>query len=399
LAKGLDLNNRIERIRVAAAGFSQVDVLAFSFVVLRLLVYLAATAIYHDSSDTLYIAVIFSDCAVVLFTAILCFRSEVPTRTILRLFGDVLLILAGIGGVYVNGVITEYLEEVQMRASVIVLLVIFNILFAVVECARTIFTADVLLAASTARHRKSPRGEFKKHIRPLTEMIGCVLCVVFLALPAFFGYKVVSSLDSVSIDERIYQVDSGEYVFYDYPATVRKQGGGCIIVNDEKEKTLVDSPLYFGQDAKTSKILLPTTYAIIQPAISSSKKVDNLSLIEAADGKFNISNESGEREAGDFFLYDGRNTYIFFEETQITVGDKTFTIAPFSYLTASYNQAMSVFDPSNASCSVYSLIGRDAYATMKDGTRIDVSMDILFKNDGVEQMLFVQPSTLGDYLG
>ena len=52
-----------------------------------------------------------------------------------------------------------------------------------------------------------------------------------------------------------------------------------------------------------------------------------------------------------------------------------------------------------SACSVYSLIGRDAVANMKDGTRIDLGNNTLIKTDGTEQMLFMNPSNLSEFVG
>ena len=57
-----------------------------------------------------------------------------------------------------------------------------------------------------------------------------------------------------------------------------------------------------------------------------------------------------------------------------------------------------IFDPRSDACAVYSLIGKDAYALMRDGTKVDVGTNILMKTDGTEQMLFVNPSNLSEYV-
>ena len=233
----------------------------------------------------------------------------------------------------------------------------------------------------------------------MVHLVTTILCFAVLALPAVLSGVIVSGLDSVKVDTRIYQVVKSEYVYYDYPTTIRKQGSGCVLTDkNDDEVMLAETPLYFGDGLNTEKILLPRTYAIIQPAISSTKRVDNLSLITNEGGSFNISSESGEREASDFFLYDGKDTYVFFEETKVTIGEMNFTVSPFSYLTAVSNGSLMVFDPITDSCSVYSLIGRDAVAIMKDGTKVDLGTNILMKTDGTEQMLFVNPSNLSEYV-
>ena len=386
-------------MKVAIAGFDQLDTLSVAVIIFRFLTYLVATAIVHDYSEKLVIAVAFAEVASIGFIFVETLRRDMFVGCVLRLLGDLVLTGAGIGAIYVNGIITEYLTEVQKRESVIVLLVILNILFAVVETARTLLSLDVLLAASTSRHRKSATQEFRTRVRPTVHMISTLLCFVLLAAPVLLSGSIVSNLDTVSVDSKIYQVVRSEFINYDYPTTVRKQGSGCVLTDkDGMEVTLAETPLYFGEEKNTEKMLIPKTYAIIQPAISSTKRVDNLSMITEEDGTFVVSSESGEREATDFFLYDGRDTYVFFEKTSLLIGDKTETLSPFSYITAISNGSLSIYDPVTSACSVYSLIGREAYAIMKDGTKIDVGTNILIKTDGTEQMLFMNPSNLSEFV-
>ncbi len=399
LANGFDLNNRSSRLKVTAAGFDQLDSLSVAVIVLRFLVYLVAAAIVHDYDEKLVIAAAFMEVAAMGITLVVTFKRDILIGCAIRLIEDVILAGAGLGAIYVNGIIATYLRDVQKRESVIVILVVFNILLVVVEAARSILSLDVLLAASTSKHRSSPTKEFATRVRRSVQMISTAICACLLAGTAVFAGSIVSALDSVSVDMPIYQCVKSEFINYDYPTTVRKQGNGCVLLDKSgAEVTLAETPLYFGQGSKTEKILLPRTYAIIQPAISSTKRIDNLSLVTLESGVYTVSSESGEREASDFFLYDGRDTYIFFEDTTVTIGDKTINVAPFSYLTAISNGSLSYFDPRSRESSTYSLIGREAIALMRDGTRIDVGTNILIKTDGSEQMLFMNPSNLSDYL-
>ena len=400
MANGFDLNSRTSRIKAAVAGFDQLDMLTLSTIVLRFLIYLGAAILYHDYDEKLFIAVAFIEAAVTGLMFVKTFKRDVIISSVIRLIGEVLLAGAGLMVVWVNGIVSEYLRDVQKRESVIVMLVVFNILLVIAQTARTLFAMDVMLAASTSKHRKTITKEFKQRIRPKVQLISMILCFCLLTIPSVLIGSIVSSLDSVKVDTRIYQVVKSEYVLYDYPATVRKQGTGTVITDkNDQEKALAETPLYFGQDTATEKILVPRTYALLQPAISSTKRVDNLSIIEHKNGTYNVSSESGTREASDFFLYDGRDTYIFFEETPVTIGDNEIRVSPFSYLTAVSNGSLTLFDPGSASCMTYSLIGRDAYAVMRDGTKIDVGTNILIKTDGTEQMLFMNPANLSEFIG
>ncbi len=401
MANGFDLNSRVSRIKVTAAGFDQLDTLAVAIIIARYFVYLIAAAFVHDYSDKFIYASVFTEVVVVAFTLIYTFKRDKLVSCIIRLIGQILLAGAAIAVIYVNGIITTYLTDVQKRESIIVLLVVFNVLFVVVETASTVFTIDVFLAASTARHRHSGSGEFKTRIKPKSQMVGTVLCFTLLVIPAYISGMIISGLDNVKIESRIYQVVQSEYVFYDYPATARKRNNSSILAYDDgKEVALADTPLYFGQDGTPDKIMMSKAYVLVEPSISSTKKVDTLSVIEGkGDGTYVVNSEEREREATNFFLYDGQDAYVFFDEVTLNIGDKTVTVSPYTYVKATYNGSIMIFDPKNAAVSTFSLIGREAFALLRDGTKLDIVTDIVMKTDGSEQMLVVSISGLNEYVG
>jgi len=401
LANEFDLNSRVSRIKVTAAGFDQFDTLAVAIVIVRFFIYLIAAALIHDYDKKIVIAAAFAEIMVMIFTLIATFKRDILAGCILRLIGEVCLAAAAIGVIYVNGIITTYLTDVQMRESVIVLHVVLNILFVIAEVAVMIFSIDVFLAASTAKHRKSRAADFKARIKPSTQMVGTGLCVALLALPALLAGVIVSGLDNVKIENKTYQIVKSEYVYYDYPATARKRNNGCVLTyGDDSEIVLAETPVYYDMGGAPEKMMMPKAYAIVEPAISSTKRVDTLSTIEAGnEGIYIIRRDDKEREAVNFFLYDGGDSYVFFNDMELTVGDKKVNITPFTYLKATYNGSLTVFNPTDSSINTYSLIGRDAVVNLKDGTQLDIVTDILIKTDGSEQMLFVQPQNLDEYVG
>lgn len=387
-----DLNSRSNRLRVVLAGLSQSDIILLAMLLLRFCIYTVVAAVVHDYSFKFCVAVIAIDLAIGTYFFVLSFRGQTLV-SIARFLMTIGISVCYVGAIYVNGVIAEYLREIQARGSVITLQVMFIILLVVVAVVELVTSIDVLLATQTVRHRKIK--SLKGLLSTRKQLVSGVCCMVAVLLSALTSYLVVSSLDTIDVDVKIYQVVDSDYIFYDYPTTVRKQGNKCVMTEGDHEITLASTPLYYDNG---QMIIVPDVYAIIQPSISSNKKVENLSQIYKSDTGYRVESESGSREAKDFFLYDGKNTYIFFENTTITCGDKSVDIAPFSYVEASYNGAVSVFNPQLSACSMLSSIGTDAFVTLSDGTRLDVTMDVLYKTDGQEQMLFVQPSNLSEYI-
>lgn len=387
-----DLNSRSNRIRVALAGLGQSDLVLLAMLLVRFFVYTIVAAVVHDYSFKYCVAVILTDLGIGVYFLIVSFKKRILTAVLSFLLT---MGISGsyVGAIYVNGVIAEYLNEIQMRGSVVALQVMFIILLVLVAIVQLFVSLDVLLAMGTARHRSIKKA--KSLLDSKKQMICNLCCMGFIIVSALTAYLVVSGLDTIDVDSKIYQVVDSDYIFYDYPTTVKKQGEKCVLTKEDYEISLASTPLYYsGKDM----IIVPDVYAIIQPSISSNKKVENLSQIYKTESGYMVESESGQHEAKDFFLYDGRNTYIFFEETTITCGEKTVTISPFSYVVASYNGAVDVFNPEQSSCTKLSSIGQDAYVLLSDGTKLNVTMDVLYKTDGQEQMLFVQPGNLSEFI-
>jgi len=123
-----------------------------------------------------------------------------------------------------------------------------------------------------------------------------------------------------------------------------------------------------------------------------------MTRIYEKDGQYYVSNNGDEVKVSDFFLFDGRDTYVFFEPITINWLNNSLELSPFSYITVKYNQSIQVYDRSTMKFSNIETGSCNVTAKMRCNARINLSTDILQREDGQEQMLFIQPNLLEDLI-
>jgi hypothetical protein len=153
------------------------------------------------------------------------------------------------------------------------------------------------------------------------------------------------------------------------------------------------TPLYYVNE---KKILLPSVVSIVQARASLTNRIANMSVVYEEQDKFYVKNEKNTVKVSDFFLYDGKDTYLFFEPVTIVWENDSLDLSPFSYITVKYNQSIEAF---NRETEDYISIKTGMYnvtTTLKCGKTINLSSDIISQENEQEQMLFLQPNLLED---
>src|SRR5690606_39116574 len=143
--------------------------------------------------------------------------------------------------------------------------------------------------------------------------------------------------------------------------------------------------------------MLTSVYSIMQPNLALTNRVGINSIIYLDDdGRYYVDNTQATVRVADFFLFDGKDTYIFFEPTEISWDENVIEISPFSYITVKSNRSIELFDRNSESYRVLETGVSYVFAKLSKGSSINLSSDILIRSDGQEQFLFLQPNLLED---
>jgi hypothetical protein len=287
------------------------------------------------------------------------------------------------GGIYVKGLLDAYLSGVRVRAIVVAMQLVLAIFIFLAAIFETIICVRCIAERALKIRRK------------MRLMNAARLAGVFLAgaVITFLPYYLINQVDTVMIRQDVFQYTDKGKVLFPGSSKVIKSGNGCVLQNGSQLVELDRTPLYYKEE---DRIMITGVVSIIQPGLSLTNRIGNMSLLYEQDKKYFVQSESRKTKVANFFLFDGKDTYIFFEPVTIGWNDKTLELAPFSFITVRYNQTIRYFDTAAGSCTTIDTGICNAMVTMQCGARISLSTDILYREDGQEQMLFLQPNLLED---
>jgi hypothetical protein len=287
------------------------------------------------------------------------------------------------GGLYIRNVMDSYMSGVKAKPEVIimyVLLSVFILLLSLIEavcCIRSI---------AVRGHRNAYRLG-KVYIAGLAGVLAAG--AVMAAIP----YYTVNQVDAVAVRQEVFQHTSEGRVPYPAGSRVIKSGSGCVLESGGRMNELDRTPLYFMDE---DRLMITNTVSIVQPVLSLTNRAANMSQVFEQDGMYYVTDGKDFVRVDDFFLFDGKDTYIFFEHATIGWGGNTLDISPFSYITVRYNQSIAYYDRETGSYTEIRTGMTNVSVRMECGASVDLSKDILYREDGQEQMLFLQPNLLED---
>lgn len=288
------------------------------------------------------------------------------------------------GVLYVCLMIKTYLSSINLKASLVIMFIIILLflvslsLYATLEC----FIAVL-------RHKNKKQKSLIAVNLPRATFLLSGAFLIFI--PYFF----LSTMDTLVITRNLYQNTANGTVLFQGESKIMKSGNGCVLVNKEEIYELMESPLYF---AGENKILLPASTSIIQPELSLTNRIENMSLLYEEQGKYYVETKENKIRVDNFFLFDGKNTYMFFEPITLTWEENTLQLEPFSYITVKYNQNMEIFDRGTQTMNTIMTGISNITTKMECGTTVNLSTDIIIRKNGQEQMLFINPNLLEDLI-
>lgn len=282
---------------------------------------------------------------------------------------------------YVSYIVHSYLVGIQMQAEILIMQILVNLfvillsVYSVTECVRTIAM------------QKLGQGKEIQWRSVLQHLIIVGMGTLMAAIPYFFMHQI----DTLTIHQDLFQYTAEGRTDYIGTSVITKSEKGCILENNEKLYELDATPLYFTNE---KHIILPRVVSIIQPELSLFNRVSNMSEVYEEKGNYYVENEKVTVKVSDFFLYDGRDTYLFFEPVTISWDNNYIDLKPFSYITVKYNQYIECFNRETEEYSVIETGTCKVTTKMACGSIVNLSTDIISRENGQEQMLFLQPNLL-----
>jgi hypothetical protein len=130
------------------------------------------------------------------------------------------------------------------------------------------------------------------------------------------------------------------------------------------------------------------------PEEKKFKKLAYFTEIYKSGNSIFVQNGGQKIPLDDGFLYNGLDLYLFVKKTTVKWNNRVFVLEPLSYAVVTYNKRLELY-PYQGGGSIHEDTGDcEVMAETQSGFSINLSMDILRRADGIEQLLFFQPSSL-----
>ena len=216
-----------------------------------------------------------------------------------------------------------------------------------------------------------------------------LLPFVFAVLPAVMFLQV----PYVETGVNVYQFIQGQEVRYEGGGKLRQGENSCVLAQENDTVVLDSSVLYFEGE---EKLFFPSVCSVVRPTLQLSNRILPMSVLEKDGDNYRIQYEKQSIEVEDFFLFDGKDTYYFPAGTVLRWQDESYVTQSLCLVTAKYNQYIVIYD---LGVREYQEIpAEEGYCTalLLDKTNVNLSTDIIYRENGQEQMLFMQPSLLTD---
>lgn len=345
--------------------------IAFSVSLVRML-YLGAMVGMARSFGLTYVLVY------VLFTVVLW-------GTILRLsyiLYDFFYCVGLLGIVYLLALMHKEFRKVQVQPGMGVLTVLFSLLLLVAAVGQFFVSLNGIIPKSVNVTERDMQ------VRKWSRMILPCLFLVFV-----FPYLALNHTDSITLEQGGIQFVNGETITVAQGSKITHTDNGCMVANDTESFLLAETPLY---DSANDRVIFTEYCSVVQPKIQMINRVSPMCILEKEGGNFRVVNGERISTIENFFFFDGNDAYYFPENTKLTWGEQTVVLSSFSKVDVTFNQKIQIYEYRSGTYSEYGTAEGFCIATLQSSEQVNLSTDILYRANGDEQMLFMQPMLLND---
>lgn len=225
--------------------------------------------------------------------------------------------------------------------------------------------------------------KFKK----LYLIIGITI-LIFIAMILLFVlfYKANKSINEYYVDDsELYTYFGNQKLDYKSHIKFSRNGSATELKVDGEDITLGNEPLYF-KDKK--QMIIPNNLIAVFPLQNmSQKKVNYYSIIKEENNDYYLIRDDKKIDMSNSFLYDGNDLYVFLEDTEVSIGDKTFELSAFSYLLCIYDDELYMYDYET---------GNKSYVNIKEenDNNVYVKSDSFLLNANFDYLKFNDKSIL-----
>lgn len=217
-------------------------------------------------------------------------------------------------------------------------------------------------------------------VLPLILMGG--LLVVTLAATVF-----LNRAERITVKEPMYQFNFEEADQYPDGISMKKTKDGLTVNNGVQQYETNGYPYYY---ENRKALILTDSFLYLNQGGTEDGRVDYFTTISEDNGRFLLEDDRNITLGGGM-LHDGRDVFIFLEDTTITWNGKTKEIGPLSYVVCFQGENILICNyGENAIMDTLDKAG--ATAVMKNGITVDLANDVYYRANGTKYLMFTEPS-------
>ncbi|MBR2408197.1 MAG: hypothetical protein IKB07_04500 [Lachnospiraceae bacterium] len=288
--------------------------------------------------------------------------------------------LFGVG--YLLHLMHKEMAKIQVQNGISVLVVCFSV-FLLAGAVGQLF-----VTINTVAQDGGLKTENDKKIKTFSYVM-----LPFLFLVLLVPYFMLTHVTSISLKQGGIQFLDGEKHLVEAGSELSLTEEGCMVSYGETSYMLKNTPVY---DKADGSIIFTDYCSIIRPKLLMTNRINPMCKLEKGTEGFRVTDGERISTVDNFFFFDGLDTYYFPETTTLEWEGERIELSSFSKVEVLFNQTIEIFDYEKELYSVYEGVNGVCIATMQGNERIDLSTDILYRENGEEQMLFSQPTLLPD---
>ena len=265
-----------------------------------------------------------------------------------------------------------------------------NVLLFVLSCLMiAVAVGQFFIAVHALSFRKESRTASDAKIKKFSLAILPCLFVV-LILP----YYIITHTNSLELGKSAFYFYQGEKTELAEGSKLTKTDSGECMVSDKSSSFIISgAPIY---DGEYNRVIFTDYCSIVRPRLQTTNRISPMCVLEQEGGSYRVRNGELVTAVNNFFFFDGNDTYYFPEQTVLTFGEETVRIDSFSRVEVSFNQKVEIYNYEKESLSVYENVEGFCMAALFGSEQLNLSTDILYRENGDQQMLFMQPTLLQD---
>lgn len=286
------------------------------------------------------------------------------------------------GAGYLLHLMHKEMAKIQVQRGIGILFVCFSVFLLAGAIGQLFITIN------TVAHDTGVKTETEKKIKRYAYVM-----LPFLYLVLIVPYFMLTHVTSITLPKGGIQFSDGEKHVVEAGSELILTEEGCMVSYGETSYMLKKTPVY---DKEDGSVIFTEYCSIIRPKLLMTNRINPMCKLEQTEDGFRVTDGERMSPVDNFFFFDGLDTYYFPEETTLVWGEEEVLLSSFSKVEVLFNQTVEIFDYEKEIYSVYEGVNGGCIATMRGNERIDLSTDILYRENGEEQMLFSQPTLLPD---